>query len=136
MKISSPTTRVKLPVAKLFEMASDGRNFVHYVTDQVKKVNATEDSCSFTIENIAQITLKILEKTPFSHIRFGAENDKNIPLFIDLNFTLISDNESDIEVNLDIDLPIFLQPILQNPLKRFVDTLSEKIKDNVEKQGL
>jgi hypothetical protein len=136
MKISSPKQSINLPAAKLFELASDCRNFEHYVTDQVKNIEATEDTCSFTVENIAQITMKILEKTPVTHIRFVAENDKNIPLFIDMNYTILSDNETDVEVTLDIDLPIFLKPMLQKPLERFVVTLSEKIKENAEKQGL
>ena len=136
MKIFGPKTRVKRPAAKLFEMASDCRNFSHYVGNRAKEVNATEDTCSFTIENMTRVTLKILEKTPFTHIRFGAENDKNIPLVIDMNYTLVSDNETDVEVTLDIELPLFLKPMLQKPLESFVTTLSEKIKDNAEKQGL
>jgi hypothetical protein len=133
MQISSPQTRVNLPAAKLFELASNGKNFARFLSEQAKDITATEDTCSFTVENIAKITLKILDKTPFTSIRFAAENDKNIPLFIQLNYTEVSENETDVIANLDIDLPIFLKPVLQTPLQRFMDSLSEKIKTETEK---
>jgi len=133
MKITSPQTRVKLPAAKLFELAGNLQNFTRYMSDQVKDIIATEDTCTFTIENLAKITLKILEKTPFSQIRYGAENDKNIPLFLTLNYTIVSENETDVEVEIDMDIPIFLKPLVQKPLEHFVKTLSEKIKSEAEK---
>jgi hypothetical protein len=133
MQIASPQTRVNLPATKLFELASNCQNFARFLSEQAKDITATEDTCSFTIENIAKITLKILDKTPFSSIRFVAENDKNIPLFIQLDYTEISENETDVVANLDIDLPIFLKPVLQTPLQRFMDSLSEKIKTETEK---
>jgi hypothetical protein len=135
MNILSPKTRVNLPAEKLFEMSSDGRNFARYFSNQVKDIEATEDSCTFTVENIAKITLKILEKTPYTCIRFTAENDKNIPFFLTLNYSKVSENETDVEVGMDIDLPNFLKPVLQKPLQRFIDTLSEKIKNNAEILG-
>ena len=136
MEITGATTRVNLPISKLFEIASDCRNFAHYFSDQAKDINATENSCTFTVENIATLTLKIVEKIPYSTIRFEAENDKNIPFFILLNYMEISENETDISVVLHIDLPIFLKPVLQRPLQRFIDTLSEKISNSAEKTEL
>jgi len=135
MKISSPQTRVNLPVDKIFKMASNCQNFVHYMTDHVKDVCATEDSCTFTIENMAKVTLKILEKKPDSSIRFVAENDKNIPFFLDLNFNVISENETDVEAHLDMDIPLILTPMLQKPLQHFMETLSEKLKNYTETIG-
>ena len=133
MKINSPQTRINLPASKLFEMAGDLQNFSRYMSDQVKIRNAAEDYCSFTIENIAEITLKLLEKTPFTQIRFVAENTQNIPLFLTLCFTAVSENETDVIADLDIEIPIFLKPLLQKPLEHFVKTISEKIKTEAEK---
>jgi len=133
MKITNPQTRVNLPASKLFELAENLQNFTRYMSDQVKDIIATENTCTFTIENLAKVTLKILEKTPFSQIRYGAENDKNIPLFLTLNYTAVSENETDVEVDIDMDIPIFLKPLVQKPLEHFVKTLSEKIKTEAEK---
>jgi len=133
MKIPGIQKRVKRPASELFEMTSNCQNFVAYFPDQVKDVSATENSCSFTIENMAKITLKILDKTPFSSVRFKAENDKNIPLFLTLNYTAISCDETDINADVDVEIPIFLKPLLQKPLEDFVNMLSEKIKINAEK---
>jgi hypothetical protein len=132
MQITSPKTRVKLSADKLFEWTSNCQNLARNIADKAKDINATEDTCSFTVENIAQITLKILDKTPFTCVRFVAENDKNIPLFLTLNYTPVAEQETEVEVLLDIELPIFLKPIIQKPLERFVNELSEKIKINAE----
>ena len=136
MKITSPKTRVNQPTSKLFDLSGNLQNFTRYMSDQVKDIIATEDSCSFTIENVAKITLKILDKTPFTQIRFVAENDKNIPLFLTLNYTAISESETDVEADLNIDIPIFLKPLVQKPLERFAEILSEKIKTEAEKNNL
>jgi len=132
MIIVSPKTRVKQPASKLFETAGNLQNFTRYMSDQVKDIVVTENTCSFTIESIAKITLRILEKKPFSQIRFVAENDKNIPLFLTLNYTPVSENETNVEVDMDIDIPIFLKPLVQKPLEHFVKTLSEKIEIEAE----
>jgi len=136
MKISSPQTRVNLSAAKLFELAGNCQNLARYMPEEVKDFSATEDTCTFTVENITKVTLKILDKTPFTYIRYAAENDQNIPLFLTLKLNAISENETDVEAELDIDLPVFLKPLLQAPLKRFVETLSEKIKTDAEKNKL
>ncbi|MDR0207248.1 MAG: hypothetical protein LBI45_08350 [Bacteroidales bacterium] len=136
MKITSPTTRIILPAPKIFELTSNLQNFHRYMSNQVKDISATADSCSFTVENIAQITLKILEKTAFSQIRFAADNDKNIPLLLTLNMNAVSENETDVIVDMDIEIPIFLKPLIQKPLERFVETLLQKIKNEVEKSSL
>ena len=136
MNFTTPKTRVNLPAAKLFEMTGNCRNIAHYMSEQAKDISATEDTCTFTIENIAKVCLKILEKKPFTNVRFSAENDKNIPLFLTLNYSIISENETDVEVDLDIDIPIFLKPVLQKPLQRFIETLSEKIKNAAENISL
>jgi len=133
MNINTQKKRVNLSINKLFELSGNCKNFTHYLSDQVKDIHATEDSCTFTVENIAEITLKIMDRTPFNTIRFVAENDKNIPFFLTLNYTKVTENETDVEVVLDIDIPIFLKPVLQKPLQRFIDTLSEKIKNDTEK---
>jgi len=136
MKITSPITRINFSAPKIFELAGNLQNFPHYMSDQVKDITATADSCSFTVENIAAITLKILEKTPFSKIRFAAENDKNIPLFLTLNINAVSENETDVTADMDIEIPVFLKPLVQKPLERFLETLSQKFKTEVEKTFL
>jgi len=136
MKIYSPQIRVNRPIEKIFELSGNCQNFAHLLSDHAKDITTYQDTCSFTIENIAKITLKILEANPFTTIHFEAENDKNIPLFIQLNYTKISENETDIVADMDIDLPIFLKPVLQTPLQRFINTISEKIKTEAEKPGL
>lgn len=133
MKINSPITRINLSASKLYKMADNCQNLAQYLPEEVKDFTATEDSCSFTIENIAKITLKILDKTPYTYLRYSAENDKNIPLFLELKFNTVAENETDAEVNLDIDLPFFLKPMVEKPLRRFVDELSNKIKTTAEK---
>ena len=132
MNFTTPQTRVNASASKLFEMTGNCQSIAHYISDQVIDISATEDACTFTIENVAKVCLKILEKTPSTTVRFAAENDKNITLFLTLNYTKISENETDVEVDLDVDIPIFFKPVLQNPLQRFIETLSDKIKNAAE----
>jgi ribosome-associated toxin RatA of RatAB toxin-antitoxin module len=133
MKITSTQTRINLSAFKLFELAGNCRNFARYMPEQVKDFITTDDSCTFTLENITTVTLKILEKTPFTGICYVAENDKNIPLFLDLKCNVVSENETDVVAELDIEIPFFLKPMIEKPLQRFVEELSNKIKIDAEK---
>jgi len=133
MKISSPPTRINISATKLFELTSNCQNLARYLPEQVKDFSATEDSCTFTIENIAKVILTILEKKPFSYVCYKAENDKNIPISLELNYAAVSENETDVQADLDVDIPFFLKPVIEKPLQRFVEELSKKIKIEVEK---
>jgi hypothetical protein len=136
MNFNSPKTRVTLSAAKLFEWASNCQNFAHYLYDKVKVINTTADSCTFTVENITTVTLKIIEKMPFTSIRFVSADDKNIPFSLTLNFIEVSDIETDILADLDIELPVFLKTVLQSHLQRLMEILPQKIKIEAEKLGL
>jgi hypothetical protein len=136
MKITSPITRVKLPAAKLFEMAGNCQNLSRYLPQEIKDFTATEDFCTFTIENITKVTLKILDKIPYTFLRYTAENDKSIPLFLELKINTIDENETDVEVNLDVDIPFFLKSMIEKPLQRFVTELSNRIKTDTETNAL
>jgi len=132
MIISSPKTIVKISDTKLFALAGNCKNFSQYIPEEVKDFCTTEDSCSFTIENISRITLTILERIPYSYICYKADNDKNIPLYIKIKLESVSENETNLEIELNLEVPVFLKPLIQKPLQRFVEELSKKIKLNTE----
>jgi len=133
METFSTKTLINLSNTMLFETMSNPQNIAYCLSDQVQGFLVMEDRCSFTVENIAKVSLKVLEKTPCTMIRFTAENDRDIPIFLTLNFTTISENETDVTAELKVDIPIFLRPVLQRHLQRFTNTLSERIKTDTEK---
>lgn len=133
MKIQSNPLTANCSAEKLFGITNNCEIFANYLPEQVKNFSATENSCTFTIENLATVTLQILEKNPFNFIRYSAENDKNIPLFLDLNFDQLSENETNILIELDVNVPIFLRPLVEKPFTQFVELLAQKIKFAAEK---
>jgi len=46
--------------------------------EQVKDWQSTEDSCSFTIQNLPSISMKIHEKIPFTKIVYTSQSETPI----------------------------------------------------------
>ena len=128
MKIESKTEHIEASHQKVYEMLCDCRNFEQMATQQqIQNWHAEEDFCEFEVNGIAKITLRIQEKEPYSHITYTVGNDKGIPA--SCTFDIIGGEEHfDLALSMNLDIPIFLAPMVKSPMQKFADTLTNAIK--------
>ena len=109
-----------------FQFLSDFRNFEHLMPPQVVDWQATEDECSFTIQGMATLGMKVEDKIPYSEINIAksgkAPFDFNLHCYIDE----VDETKSKIKLILDADLNPFLKMMAVTPLKNFLNMLVEK----------
>src|SRR5450631_40847 len=67
-KIESEKVEINNSAENIFNYLSDFNNFEKLMPPQVTNWTSTKEDCSFTINGMATIGMKIVEKTPFTKI--------------------------------------------------------------------
>lgn len=133
MKFSSNEQSLNAPVERVFNLCGNYKNLCTYLPPQVTDFEANEDSCTFSIQNMVKVTLSVAEKVEFERIVYVASNDKNIPISLSFFFKNMDVNSSTMKIEMELDVPFFLRSMVNEPLEKFIQLMSEKIKMEVEK---
>ncbi|MCQ2286058.1 MAG: hypothetical protein MJZ76_04195 [Bacteroidales bacterium] len=131
MNVSSQKHTVNASKEKIFDSISNCKNFEKFLPEQMQGVEVTEESCKFTIPNIATLTLAIVNKVEFSEVLYQATNDKQIPLNIAFHID-DEQGQNTIGVEINVELPVFLAPMVKKPLQNAVDMIAEKLPRAIE----
>ena len=126
MTVTAKHEPIAATAEQIYAMVSNCNRFGGFIPEQVKGWKSTEDSCQFTVEGIATMEVGIVEKIPFSKVKFQVSNDKNIPMELEI----VIENQVDtrkIEISMRADVPIFLQPIVKKPMQNLVDVMAARI---------
>ena len=112
----------------IYEFISDFRNFIKLMPHQIKDIKITHDTCSFRIEGIPTITLKINEKIPFSCVKMQTEDSK---LPFTLNCILKKENETECAAQFCFEAKLnpMMKMMVAKPLRNFLDLLADKLKE-------
>ena len=133
MNITSNTESIHASGEKIFSLLTDFNRFGKMLPEQVKDWENGEDYCTFSIQNLVTITLKITEKINFSKIVYQMENDRHIPASIAVKLNDKEENQ-ELTIIMDMDIPVVLSGMVKKPLQDFVNILVLKIKQEAEKQ--
>lgn len=112
---------------KVFLFISDFNNFTHLMPAEVKDLKVTQNDCSFSIQGMPSIHLKMEEKTPFSMVKMKSENGK-LNFSLNCNLESIDDNSCNAKFTFDAELNGMMKMMVQKPLTNFLNTLVEKLK--------
>ncbi len=117
----------------LFSFLSDFRNFEKLMPDQVKNWRADENTCSFRVEGLADLSMRIDGKYPHSNIRIVSDG-KN-PANYQLEYFLKKAGEQSCRVDIvfEVELNPFMKAVASRPLQNFVDLLAEKLRQRYAK---
>ena len=74
--IESQAVTINKSNEEIFNFISDFTNFATLMPPQVQDVKISQDSCSFSIQGMPTINLKIFERLPFSCVKMKAEDGK------------------------------------------------------------
>ena len=77
--IESQAVTINKSDEEIFNFISDFTNFATLMPPQVQDVKITQDSCSFSIQGMPTINLKIYERIPFSSVKMKREMGKYAP---------------------------------------------------------
>lgn len=126
MEFTSNWKVINAPADKVFAFLSDLQNLGQLMPEQVINWKAEADSCSFTIQGMTDLHLKIQERTPNQLISLIP--DGKAPFSFSLS-SHIRENAEVTEVNilLDADLNPMLAMMAKRPLQNLVNIMADKL---------
>lgn len=117
---------------ELFVFLSDFNNFEKLMPEQVTNWHATKESCSFTIQGMADLAMKMGQRNEFSVVSYISDGNK--PFAFDLNtyFNAVDPDKTETQIILNADLNPVLKMMASRPLQNFVNLLVNKLKEIIE----
>lgn len=128
-KIESEIVEVDNSSENIFNYLSDFRNFEKLMPSQVTNWTATNDECSFTLNGMATIGMKIVEKIPFQKIVINSNG--KVPFDFQL-FVYITEKgaaKSVGQIVFESNLNPMMKMMVVKPLGNFFNMLAHRMKD-------
>ena len=131
--LESKKTLIKNSPENIYAFMSDFNNFEKLMPEQVTNWKSTEDTCSFTISGMADLSMKIAEKVQSEYIKYEASVKNPFDYFLE-NKNIAADNNQCIsQLIFHANLNPMLKMMASKPLQNFVNMLVEKLKEEMEK---
>jgi hypothetical protein len=128
-RIESDAVLINKSPEKVFGFLSDMNNFGKLMPEQVINWKSDKDSCSFTIKGMADLTLKIIERTPYSKILMESGDKAPIKFTMETEITKVKEDQSYGRIILNAELNAMMEMLAKNPLQNFVNMLAGKLKE-------
>ena len=111
----------------VYTFLSDMSNLGRFMPEQITNWQATEDTCSFTIQNMTTLSMRIIERVPFE--RIDVTSDGKTPFNFTLHLKLFPHTETQSEacfiLNADLN-PVFSM-MASKPLQNLVDLMATNL---------
>lgn len=132
MNISSDKTEILRSAEDIFVFLSDFQNFEKLMPEKISNWSASTTNCSFEINGMATIELKISEAIPCSLILMETEGKSPFPF--KLKSYIEKTNALSAFVNFEVEAKLspLMLPMVKKPLQQLVDVLGEKLKNYLE----
>jgi carbon monoxide dehydrogenase subunit G len=126
-RLESDKVIIDKPAQEVYNFLSDFNNFGHLMPEQIADWQSTADECSFTIKGMAELGMKIEEKTPYNFIKI-VRTKAPFDFILSCN---IEDKgaQSEVQLTFDADLSPVLKMMAARPLTNFLNLLVNKLKE-------
>jgi hypothetical protein len=111
----------------LFTKFTNLNNLKDYLPSDVEEFESSTDNCSFKIESLPKMSLRIKEKQAFKKIKFESIKSQ-IPFNM---LCYISENDKDsskVSIEINMELNFMMKMLVQKPINIFLDRFTEIIK--------
>lgn len=128
-RIESNAELINKPQEKIFDFLSDMNNFGKLMPEQVVNWKSDKDGCTFTIKNMADISLKISDRIPHKKIIMTSSDKSPLTFTLESEITAVDEFKSYVRVVINAELNAMMEMLAKNPLQNFVNMLATKLKD-------
>ena len=123
----SPEVIVNKSAKDFFNTIGDLNNLKDVLPSQIEDFICTETTCSFKMQGLPQLGLKIAEKTEFSKISLTAV-DSQVPFSLDCFITEKGEQcQARLEINAELNM--MMRMMVEKPLTQFLDVLASKMQN-------
>ena len=129
MTVIESTTEVNLPVEKVYAFLADLNNHQQLMPENIYNWSSTEDTASFTIQNMAKLAIAITSRIPNEELI--AVPTEKAPFDIELKWTVADNGQGGTTAKniISADLNIMMKMIAAGPLQKLADHQTGKLKE-------
>ncbi|MCF8228458.1 MAG: hypothetical protein K9G58_13685 [Bacteroidales bacterium] len=126
---------IERPASSIYNFLIDFTNFEKLMPEQVINWKSTNSTCSFTIQGMADISMKVANTIPDKRISITSEE---APFDFDLVSYLEKTAEDQTRARIEIEAKInpMMMMMVKRPLQNLVNIMVEKLKEEMEKDSL
>lgn len=119
----SGEAEIAVPIEKIYERVSNPLKIKEMtmtasgdMAQKLKDVTFGEDSITFSVPPVGQIVLQITDKTEPTKVEYQAVQSP-VPFSIVMDMKKLDDSRTLAEAIINIDIPVFLKPMLDGKMK-------------------
>ncbi len=129
MKISTNPVQIQATQKRVFEFLSDFNNLEQLMPEQITNWQSDTEQGSFSIQGMADITLKYSKKEPHSLIEILPEGKTPIQfsLYLLLNPGELNEQHTTAVVEVDAQLNPMMAMMAKRPLENLVNVIAEQL---------
>lgn len=128
-KIESDVVQVENSAENVYNYLSDFNNFEKMMPSQVTNWKSTSDECSFMLNGMATIGMKIVEKTPHKKITINSFGKVPFEFQLFIYTSETGANACTGQLVFESDLNPMLKMMVVKPLGNFFNLLAHRMKD-------
>jgi hypothetical protein len=117
---------------RIFNFLSNFNNFGKLMPEQIINWQSTEDTCSFTIKGMTDLSMKIKEKIAFHTILITSYGKVPFDFELKCSFEDFGNFQTQSQLIFIADLNPMLSMMASKPLQNFVNMLNSKLKETAE----
>jgi carbon monoxide dehydrogenase subunit G len=127
-KFESKTVNINAQDERIYNFLGNFNNISQFVPlDKVKDWVATESSCSFSANMIGMVSIRIIEKEPFSLIKMEGEAMGKTAFNFWVQLKKTAPYETKIKLTFGADLNPMMKMMVNKHIRTFLDTLVDQI---------
>jgi hypothetical protein len=128
-RIESERVELKNSAEKVFTYLSNFNNFKALMPHQVTEWESTESECTFNLNGMAKIGMRIIEKTPSSGIKITSFGKVPFEFTLNVNIKETTANSCQSQLIFESDINPFMKMMVEKPLTHFFNGLAKKMQD-------
>jgi len=128
LKLKSKTGTARANQQRVFNYFSDFRNLTRLIPeDKIDDIEVTEDTVNFSLPGLGRVGLKLDTKEPFNKLIINAIEGTAADFTFRVYIDAASADKSNIFLERDANLNMFVEMMAKNPLQQFLDLMIDKV---------
>jgi hypothetical protein len=137
-QIKSKTVSLNRSVEEVFYLLSDFTHLGTMPNDKIQNFKSTYDTCSFSVNGMADIELEIKERKPFEYITIGSGKEimGGFNFLINLVFDKTDERTCNLTAEASIDGNMVMLMMIKKQIQQGLDMLMEGIQKSINSQTI
>ncbi len=129
MTVIESITQINLPVEEVYAFLGDLNNHQQLMPENIYNWSSTEDTASFTIQNMAKLAIKISSRIPNQEL-IAVPTEKP-PFELELKWTVADNGQGGTMAKhiITADLNMMMKMLASGPLQKLADHETSRLKE-------